>query len=324
MEVIRSKINHSLDLSNYLDPRSCFIDIETTGLARQRDLIYLIGVLYKKGEAWILDQFFLNDITREAELLEAAIRLINSFQGIINYNGTSFDLPFINARAEKYGLEARRDLEKSFDIYRLVRSNRDYLDLQDLKLKSLEEYLGYFREDQYSGYECIKFYKDYIVAENLENKERVLAHNFDDLVNMLDIMEIIDIIRKRKSLRLSSAGKDYDFYLASIDFLNDRLRISGQIRPDLELDLVNYGKNYGFRSHKKNEFQAYLELSRGYIAEGQVASFLNLDDYGFYPESTIRGQYRIPDYIYPVKIGKQILLENIQALVAEFIKNKIL
>ena len=99
METITHIINHNLNVSDYLNGNSCFIDIETTGLSRSKNMIYLIGLLYFDftQNAWVLNQYFANNMDKEGALLKEFISNISKFDHIITYNGNSFDLPFIES-----------------------------------------------------------------------------------------------------------------------------------------------------------------------------------------------------------------------------------
>ena len=148
MEIISSKISHKLNLIKYIkDPNSCFLDIETTGLDRNKRMIYLIGVLYYdlKAQTWILKQYFANEIEKEKKLLNVFIKEISSFGKIITYNGDNFDIPFINHRLKLNNINDSINGNKSFDLYTIIRKNRDYLNLKNLKLKTVEKSLSFYR-----------------------------------------------------------------------------------------------------------------------------------------------------------------------------------
>ncbi len=61
MEILNYNIHKNLDMSKYFSERNiCFLDIETTGLSRKYNEIYLIGIVYynSKSDYWALKQFF--------------------------------------------------------------------------------------------------------------------------------------------------------------------------------------------------------------------------------------------------------------------------
>ncbi len=323
MEIINNKIKHSLDLKDYILDKACFMDIETTGLNRQKDLVYLVGILYYEDGFWVLRQYFLNNPINEVQLIKNSMDFMDKFDKIITYNGQSFDLPFLNKKAEKYGLGKLISNEKSFDIYRIVKENKDILRLENLKLKTIEKYLGIKREDIYSGYECIAFYKDYIVNKDNKNKTKVLKHNFDDLVYMLDSIEILDKIKDLKTLNIKADSSNYKFIINKFNFQEDRLIIDGGISPKLDINQVDYNNYYTFKTKDLTSFNLVLEINKAYANKDTLCYFIDLNNYGFKLGKS-QLNLRLPPNIYPVKLGNQVLFENIKLFVGKFIKNKFL
>jgi len=90
METINNIISHSLNIDKYFEnEKVCFLDIETTGLNRSKDMIYLIGILFIENDLWILKQYFANTIEKEKNLLIQFLTDISAFNNLITYNGDS-------------------------------------------------------------------------------------------------------------------------------------------------------------------------------------------------------------------------------------------
>ncbi len=70
-----------------------YLDIETTGLCSFYDEITVIGICLANGTENRLVQLVGSDVTR-ANLL----RILRCVDTIYTYNGSRFDLPFINCR----------------------------------------------------------------------------------------------------------------------------------------------------------------------------------------------------------------------------------
>ncbi len=100
-----------------------FLDIETTGLSRKFNQIYLIGLVHFNHEYnnWHLSQFFAEHIDEEHILLEQVNKYISNFDLIITYNGESFDIPFIKYRSKIYKINEIISSIDSFDIYRKIK-----------------------------------------------------------------------------------------------------------------------------------------------------------------------------------------------------------
>ena len=96
MKTITQVIPYSLFYpisSQYVKEEISFFDIETTGFSPDSTYVYLISCAYFSNNSWNLIQWFSEDVVEERTLLEAFFEFISSFQLIVHYNGTTFDLP---------------------------------------------------------------------------------------------------------------------------------------------------------------------------------------------------------------------------------------
>jgi len=127
-------MNDKNDLDKEL--RIGILDIETTGL--QADFGYMLAACVKEvkkddlsGPVHILriDDKRNSDVTSDKWLIRELIKLMNSFDLIITWNGSRFDIPFINSRALKFRMKPplrkfRRDLYFVARANGRLRSNR--------------------------------------------------------------------------------------------------------------------------------------------------------------------------------------------------------
>ena len=74
-----------------------FYDIETTGLGRNSSFLYLIGAVCYESGSWQLYQWLAPDFREEKALLEVFSEFIKNFSCTIQYNGDSFDQPYLQA-----------------------------------------------------------------------------------------------------------------------------------------------------------------------------------------------------------------------------------
>lgn len=285
-------------------------------------MIYLIGILFPipNSNNWMLKQYFANSMEKEMDLLKQFILDISSYDKIITYNGDSFDLPFINHRLEYYGGKTFIDNSKSFDLYKLIRKNKQYLNLPNLKLKSIEESLGYFREDIYSGFDCIGFYLDYINSKNEDLKDIVLKHNYDDLVHMLDIIKILDVLDVKKSVSMEFQNSMRTFKIDEIEIAGDMIYLIGTIRIPLKQDIKYYGSNYNITTENLNNFKISLEFKEGYITREDKCIYIDLLDY---PSLNLKNNSHnhLPKNIFVLIIEKQFCVENIKDLLLNILQN---
>lgn len=179
-----------------------FFDIETTGLKASRSSLYLIGLLFFEGEEWIFKQFFAEDMYDEPLLLDAFFGIINKKRAssantiLIHYNGDMFDIPFIKNCVKSYRLPYDFSAVISLDMYRKIKPLKAFLGLPDCKLKSVEKFLGRYREDKYSGGELIYVYEDFLRRrqhgeDTGEQEELLLLHNEEDIMNMPLVLSML-------------------------------------------------------------------------------------------------------------------------------------
>lgn len=169
-----------------------FFDIETTGLSRQNNIIYLIGCGYYSKNGLEIVQWFAENESEELLVLNSFIDFSSSFTHIVNYNGKSFDIPFTSERMHKYGLSMPEFV--SIDLYTYVKPLKHILSLNDLTQKSVERFLNIERKDLYNGGELISVYKKYIknAKNSAELLDMLLLHNYEDVLNMHSIVNILD------------------------------------------------------------------------------------------------------------------------------------
>lgn len=317
MEIIINTINSNLNLRKYdLDDSSCFLDIETTGLDRNRNNIYLIGIIYfdMSANSWILNQIFADNLKEEKEILLETARMLKNHNAIINYNGTAFDIPFMNSRFKFYDIDYSIGKDRSFDIYQMVKSGRKFLNLENLKLKTIEKHLGIEREDIYSGKDCINFYYKYLSTGDEILKTDILRHNMDDLIYMLDIISILDVIKANKSfpVEILPKGLSYAFYIEEISFEKNFLMVKGTINKDFYGEIVYYDMNYSMEIHNKT-FLFSIETNTGLVDADKLSQFIYLNDF-------IR-DYKRQALILSVE--KSFLIDNIKGFLGLLIKNSI-
>ncbi|MBR2851012.1 MAG: ribonuclease H-like domain-containing protein, partial [Anaerotignum sp.] len=148
--------------NNIFDENCIFFDIETTGFSPTTSNIYLIGCLRKQGSDLIIDQFFAESKEDEKELLEKFIEVLNNYKTIIFFNGIGFDIPFIKAKCDSYGIKEHLKDFAYIDIFKLISNIKFLLKLPNYKQKTIENFLDIHRDDKFSGGELINVYDEYI------------------------------------------------------------------------------------------------------------------------------------------------------------------
>lgn len=150
-----TKYSNILDFIPFPEERACYIDIETTGFNRKKDLIYLIGLLYQDHKQLVLSQYLCEKPEDEYELLYKLNTFLEDFDYLVHFNGDSFDLPFIKERMRLYRLEEGLSKLGSYDFYRKLKPLKRILRTDNFKLKTMEAICGYHRIDPFTGGELI-------------------------------------------------------------------------------------------------------------------------------------------------------------------------
>ena len=176
---------------DFFDEKSIFLDIETTGFSPSNSTIYLIGCMHKEGKTLVINQFFAENKEEEKECLVQFINFLKDFKTIITFNGIGFDIPFIKAKCNTHNIEEAFDDFEYIDIFKLINSIKFLLKLPNYKQKTLENFLGIYRDDKFSGGELIPVYEDYSKTHSFESEALLLLHNFEDVTGMLDLLPIL-------------------------------------------------------------------------------------------------------------------------------------
>lgn len=177
--------------------QTLYFDIETTGLSAQTSYIYLIGCAYFSEGAYRLLQWMTTEPSEEKELLRLFFEKQSSFSVLVHYNGTSFDLPFLEKKAKRHCLSCPLEKMQSVDLYKLAQKYKKFLPTENLKLKTIERFFGLPRTDTFSGGELIGVYAEFLglyklnTLTNGSKKKEVdslvhvlLLHNAEDVMNL--------------------------------------------------------------------------------------------------------------------------------------------
>ncbi len=168
-----------------------FFDIETTGLSAKTASVYLIGCLSFTDSRWKLTQWLAESFSEEKQIVNAFFDYCRDFHTLIHFNGDTFDIPFLRSCGDNYSMEHPFRRMKSIDLLRCIRPLKNRLALQDLKLKTIERFLGIDREDLYTGGELIAVYHTYAKTRDPELLELLLLHNAEDIQNMPALLSVL-------------------------------------------------------------------------------------------------------------------------------------
>ena len=322
MKIIERTIDKDIRISsNLVNKKLCLLDIETTGLSRSKDSIYLIGpAFYDDLGNWRIVQLFAEELAEEADILFEAYRILDGFDMIVNYNGSTFDIPFINEKLNFYKTDFSLDLDKSLDLYKIIRANKNILGLKNYRLETVEEYLGIYRKDKYSGKDCIKFYADYLISKDSQALENILLHNYEDIYYLLDVIEIINILEAKKTFTLRHKDRDNSFTIDIMDQNKDYLSIRGFLERNNIGYTKYFGDNFQVIIGKDNTFEISLEVMKGMITPTEACIFIRIADFCL-PKSNYRnGPYKPPRGIILLSVENNYYIENIKLVISSLIE----
>lgn len=193
MQFIEKAVNSTRDIyfcKHYPKEQILFFDIETTGFSAVSTKLYFIGCMTYATDGWVVSTWFNDDGNSEEQMLSAFMEYISHYQVLIHYNGDGFDIPYLQQKCKTYHIPSIFSSLTSIDLYKLIRPYRHLLDLPNLKLKTIEEFLGITRTDIYTGGDLIAVYDNYLRTQNQTLFSQLYTHNYEDICNMLICSDI--------------------------------------------------------------------------------------------------------------------------------------
>ena len=157
-----------------------YLDIETTGLVRSYCDLTVVGVAVVRGPQQQFGQLFGDQISTEGVL-----GLLEGVDEIYTYNGSRFDLPFLQQRLH---LDLRRQFAHTDLMYKCW--------LKDLKggLKVVETRLGIPRRLQdMNGFMAVRLWWEFVNNRDTQALQTLLEYNKEDVVNLHILREKLGV-----------------------------------------------------------------------------------------------------------------------------------
>ncbi len=155
-----------------------YLDIETTGLSPYIDDITVIGIYVVRSRGTRLVQLVGEKVTR-GNLLQTLDRV----DRIYTYNGSRFDLPFIQS---SLGVDLVSSFQHHDLMYDCWRNNLFG------GLKAVEEQLGIVRRlKDIDGYEAVRLWWKYQYERDHHALGTLLEYNKEDVVNLKTLKELL-------------------------------------------------------------------------------------------------------------------------------------
>lgn len=174
-----------VNLTNIGNTKHLIFDIETMGFSSVP--IILIGLARIQNEMLLIDQYLPRSIEEEPAILSAFMSHIRESESIITFNGTRFDIPFVEDRLSYHKIEGSLYSKIHHDALPLSRYAWKKK-LPNCKLGTLEKYiLGIEREDDVPSRSVPDFYRTYAKQNNVGPLVPIIDHNRQDLVTLARI-----------------------------------------------------------------------------------------------------------------------------------------
>lgn len=207
-----------------------FLDIETTGFDRLKSQLTVIGLMMFTGSNLTLHQLFCEKRSDEKNVLLRLNELLKGKRALLTFNGNSFDVPYLNAKFQQASVSSMLQKLCSIDLYEVAKIV--YSGHKGLKLKDIERYLSIERTDTVSGKEVVDLYYNFLRTKDSEAVKSILLHNYDDVLNMKGLLELLSLIPEAQTrlvtpILIDDPGKSI-LYRAIIngDFLEVKLMTS--------------------------------------------------------------------------------------------------
>ena len=195
-ELVDIKPYHSKLFDLYFhDCRIIAFDIETTGLFPHHDQIILSGLLDTGGDTVSATQFFCDQTGDEPSLIRNTLDVLTQADVILTYNGSSFDLPFLEKRAAKYGIPVSLNY-CHLDLYSVLSSFSGLKDgIRSLSQKNVERFMGVdtMRADRISGGDSVRLYERFMTTRGFDLERQILLHNHDDILQLYRLLPSIEL-----------------------------------------------------------------------------------------------------------------------------------
>jgi len=250
--------------------RLVYLDTETTGLAGGTGTCaFLIGVGTLEGTQFVVRQFFLRDYPEEKAMLRALAEILNSFEGLVTYNGKTFDVPLLETR---YALaRLKSPFARLLHLDALHPARRLWkLRLESCKLTELESaVLGIEREGDVAGSEIPGIYFEYLRSGDARGLQPVFYHNALDIMTLAAVtVELAramgDATTLDSPVDLFSLSRMFEFAGAREQSVETCQRaLSGGLPEEIEARAL-YQLAWHYKRQRQHELAVatWLELTR--------------------------------------------------------------
>ncbi|WP_326908524.1 ribonuclease H-like domain-containing protein [Sedimentibacter sp. MB31-C6] len=304
-----NKINNNLSDNLYINKLlkdSFFLDIETTGLSRKFSMIISITVMLYIDNNFKIYQLFCENKTDEKEILKYLKDLINDKNFVITYNGNSFDIPFLIGKYLQNEITFDFNKYIKIDLYNDMRHVRNKIQIENLKLKTVERYFNIKREDAISGQDVTVLYEAYKIDPKKEFSFLILQHNYKDVYNLSMLFNNI--------FSLYDETLFYNGLIVKINYTDFSIKkntLYGKfyIISKFKADYIHPSLNFDLKLNSQDQILD-IQISVGFYKDEKVKEFYYIDnnDFNINTYTAIKG---IKNNLIPIKINDKFYTQNI-------------
>lgn len=284
------------------------ISIETTGLSKYKDIIISYSTLEIKKESDLK--------VYTAQSLEEEIDLVNKIdlknKNIISYNLDGFTLPFIEEKFKFY--KKTIPSFEAFDIYKYLKKNSDFLNIENYRQKTVEEFLKIKNDEEIKSKNIGKYFKNYLLSKYEDNLDKIIKHNKDNTLNIYKILEIYKYIEELKTLKILN----HNFYIDNLSFSDTLLLVNGKNYLDFDCEFNT--SNYSFSS-RNNKFTIEINYLEDYYDDQNKCKYLIANNFF---NMKMQDEIEAPENIYILYYKKTLInntLHLIKTIVEESLNN---
>ncbi|MHC4931733.1 MAG: ribonuclease H-like domain-containing protein [Planctomycetota bacterium] len=191
--------------------RAVFFDTETTSLGGGvGTYVFLLGAGYFEDDAFVVDQFFLREMTEERALLDAVNGLLGRFEWAVSFHGKGFDAPRLSGRLAFHRMRTALP-DVHLDLCLVGRSLYRGA-FQDCRLQTFERELVRFpREDDLPGAECPRAFFSHLQGDS-SLIARVFEHNLYDVLTLpaVAVCFVREVEQPRHPVVLANLGSYFE------------------------------------------------------------------------------------------------------------------
>ena len=263
-----------------------FLDTETSGVSGGTGTYaFLVGAARFVDGKFTLQQFFLRDPAEEPAMLEALINFLAPCEGLVTFNGKSFDAPLLVTRYSLHRIPVPFKDYAHIDLLPLARRLwRDRLESRTLKY--LEEHvMGFTRSsEEVPGYEVPWLYFDYLRTGDARPLGGVFYHNAMDVVAMAALLGHMSEIlsdpydgRVEHGLDFIALGKLFE----DLGHWDEAARLYER-GLELGLDESDFGvavKRISILQKRRGDIDRAIELWKAAAKKGHIYAHIELAKY---------------------------------------------